>query len=93
MNGLTEEQVRNIIREEIQRVIGSAQATPIEMLQLIDVGAEKAGYTKTASSVKTVASATQAVNEGGLATYNVAKIPDGFFLVEGTNYNVPYFTS
>lgn len=93
MNGLTEEQVRAIIKEEIQRVIGSAQGTPIEMLQLINVGAEKAGYVKIGSSVKTVASVTQAVNEGGVASYNVAKIPSGFFLIVGTNYNIPYFTS
>lgn len=90
---MTEEQVRAIIREEIQRVIGSAQAAPIEMLQLISVGAEKAGYIKTGSSVKTVASATQAVNEGGAGTYSVSKIPDGFLLIEGTSYNIPYFTS
>lgn len=90
---MTEEQVRAIIREEIQRVIGNAQAAQIEMLQLINVGAEKAGYARIGSSTKTAVSARQAVNEGGVATYNVSKPPDGFFIIEGTSYNIPYFTS
>lgn len=45
-------------------------------------------------SAKTTASVTQAVNEGGSASYNVSKVPDGFlsFNDGGVTRNVPYFT-
>lgn len=101
MNELTEEQVRAMIeekaraiaQEEIQKLISDAYTAPIELLQVIDTIALKKGFTKVASSTKTVLSATQAVNEDGVATYNVCKLPDGFFLIEGTNKIVPYYTS
>ena len=46
------------------------------------------GSILTATSSKSAASATQAVNEGGAATYNVMKAPDGFLSIGGKN--VPY---
>ena len=90
---MNEDQIRAMIQEEIRKVIGSAYAAPIELLDTINVVAIKQGFTKVASSVKTAVSARQAVNEGGVASYNVCKPPDGFFLIEGTNKNVPYYTS
>lgn len=90
---MTEEQIRAIIQEEIQKLIGSAYNAPIELLQTVDVIALKQGFAKVAPSTKTVASVTQAVNEAGSGTYNVCKIPSGFFLIEGTDKSVPYFTS
>lgn len=42
------------------------------------------------SSVKTAASATQAVNEAGVATYSVMVPPTGFIRIGG--FNVPYIT-
>lgn len=45
------------------------------------------------SSSTSVATYTQAVNEAGVASYNVAKVPLGFFsiTVKGTTYNVAYY--
>lgn len=42
------------------------------------------------TSTKTVASETQAVNEGGTATYSVPKLFDGYFMTE-TGLHVPYY--
>lgn len=42
------------------------------------------------SNAKTAASETQAVDEGGAATYNVAKPMDGFVTIGG--YNIPYYS-
>lgn len=46
------------------------------------------------SSSKTAASATQAVNEGGISTYNVAIPMTGFIeiIFNGITYNIPYYT-
>lgn len=52
--------------------------------------ARSIGLSVIATSAKTAASETQAVNEGGVATYNVAKAPDGFISIAG--YNIPYYT-
>lgn len=90
---MNEEQARAMIREELIKLIGNAYSAPIEFLQTIDVIARKQGFAKSVSSNKTVGSVTQAVAEGGLASYNVCKVPDGFFLIEGTNKNIPYWTS
>lgn len=48
----------------------------------------------TTTSSKTVASETQAVNEGGMATYNVAKPMDGFEegFKDGQLRYYPYYT-
>ena len=45
-------------------------------------------------STKSSSSENQAVDEGGAATYNVLKSPDGFLEIEisGTIYYLPYFT-
>lgn len=45
------------------------------------------------SSSTAVATYTQAVNEAGASSYNVAKVPLGFFsiTVKGTTYNVAYY--
>lgn len=39
-------------------------------------------------STKTAGSATRAVNEGGIGTYNVMNAPDGFIRIGA--FNVPY---
>lgn len=44
----------------------------------------------TGLSDKTAASETQAVNEGGAGSYNVAKAPDGFFSSPEGKY-IPYY--
>ena len=51
-------------------------------------------YASLGSSVKTVASETQGVNEGGAASYNVPKIFDGYRqMTDGGNvYYFPYYT-
>lgn len=41
------------------------------------------------SSTKLASSATQAVNEAGAGTYNVATPPDGFRQIDG--FNFPYY--
>lgn len=43
-------------------------------------------------TTKNASTETQAVNEGGVATYNVAKPMDGFFLLvlNNTAYYIPY---
>lgn len=49
---------------------------------------------QTATSTKTVASETQAVNEGGAGTYNVPSLFDGFYertLDNGTIVYTPYY--
>ena len=46
------------------------------------------GTILTGTSSKTAASATQAVNESGAASYSVMKAPDGFITLGGVN--VPY---
>lgn len=43
------------------------------------------------SSGKTIASETQAVDEGGSATYNVQKVPDLYITIGG--YIIPAYTS
>lgn len=44
---------------------------------------------------KSASSEDQAVNEGGAATYNVLKSPDGWLSleIEGTTYVVPHYGS
>lgn len=46
------------------------------------------------SSAKTLSDVFQAVDEGGGATYNVAKEPDGIrqWVVGGTTLYIPYYT-
>lgn len=46
------------------------------------------------SSSKTAASETQAVDEGGISSYNVARPMDGFIELtfNGVTYNIPYYT-
>lgn len=46
------------------------------------------------SSTKGATSENQAVNEGGSATYNVLKAPDGFLqiTINGVLYYIPVFT-
>lgn len=46
------------------------------------------------TSTKGATSENQAVDEGGMATYDVLKPPDGFLQIEinGTIYYLPYFT-
>lgn len=45
------------------------------------------------TSTKATSTESQTVNEGGLATYSVAKVMDGFIKlrVGGTDYNIPYY--
>lgn len=88
---MNEQDIRSIVRQELQSMLGNINSAPIELLQAIDLGARAARYMKESTSTKTVASATQLVNEGGTGTYNVCKIPTGFILVEGTNLNIPYY--
>lgn len=86
--------------EELQRQITALQAE-IDSLKNassipFDVGSafeERLSKTVTAPSTKTAASETQAVDEGGVATYSVAKPMDGFIkiFINGIERNVPYY--
>lgn len=51
-------------------------------------------FTPFTTSAKSASSENQAVNEAGMATYDVMKKPDGFIQVTiGANtYYIPYFT-
>lgn len=51
-------------------------------------------YSRLAASTKTAASETQSVNEGGAATYSVAKPMDGFrqVLIGSSTIYIPYYT-
>lgn len=90
--------------EDLQRQINELKAE-IEMLKAdttIPFNVEQAfrsrlriqDLAELASSSKTAASETQAVNEAGVGSYNVAKPPDGFreYVVGGTTLYIPYYT-
>lgn len=88
---MNEQDIRSIVRQELQSILGNVNSAPIELLQAIDLGARAARYMKESTSNTTVASVTQPVDENGTATYDVCKIPTGFILVEGTSLNIPYY--
>ncbi len=83
--------------EDLQREVSSLKNTttiPYEVDTAFRDRFEIASYAKLTASSKTAASETQAVSESGVASYNVAKPPDGFreFVVGGSTLYVPYYT-
>lgn len=82
--------------EDIQNQINSLRSSttiPFDMEQAIRDRLRVPEFAILNGSTKTAASETQSVNEGGVATYSVAKPPDGFreFVVGGTTLYIPYY--
>lgn len=74
--------------KELERIVGGlTNAAQIDPLVAKTIALKSVAV---ASSAKTAASATRAVNEAGAATYSVMYPPTGFISVGG--FNVPYIT-
>lgn len=68
------------LQQQMREFTNSAQLDP-QIIRAI-------GTSLTGASSKTSASATRAVNEAGVSTYNVMFPPDGFIRIG--DYNVPF---
>lgn len=74
------------------KALYSSTTMPLDVAGAIKTRLEQ-DFTEGAASSVLPATYTQAVNEGGSATYNVSKPMTGFIQVKfgGVIYNVPYF--
>lgn len=81
----------NTLKDRLD-ALNSSTTIPFEVAVAIKARLEQ-DFTQGDSSATTAGSQTQAVNEGGIATYNVAKPMTGFIEVifRGITYNVPYY--
>lgn len=80
----------NKLQEQVD-LMRSSGSFPYDIEQAIRARIEPVSLL---SSTKTAASETQAVNEGGSGSYNVAKPMDGFEerVVDGIKRYYPYYT-
>lgn len=80
------------LRQRLEARNSASDLTPDMPYTLVQLGFSKNVFTV---SSKTAASETQAVDEGGAGTYDVAKAPDGFVqtTVANTTYYIPMYTS
>lgn len=80
--------------ENFIRSIAGNTTIPHDVEQAFRSRLEIGELARLRASTKTAASETQAVSEGGAASYNVAKPPDGFreFVVGGSTLYIPYYT-
>jgi hypothetical protein len=91
---MTPEEVRQIIREEIESILGNRAIIPFSVEQAFRDRLRINTYTPLTTSSKSASSENQAVNEAGSASYNVLKAPDGFVevVIAGQIYYMPYFS-
>lgn len=77
--------------ENWKKSLENSQSIPLNVNQAF--ARRLTGNLGLSSSSKSNSSENQAVNEGGAATYNVLKSPDGFLqiTIDGTTYYIPYF--
>lgn len=83
-----EQQIQQL--QSVVELMRSSATYPYDMEQALTDRLNPVTFTP---STKTAASETQAVNEGGVATYNVAKPADGFEerVVDGVIRYFPYY--
>lgn len=83
-----EQQIQQL--QEVVELMRSSATYPYDMEQAIIDRVNPVAFTP---STKTAASETQAVDEGGSGTYNVAKPMDGFEqrVVDGVTRYFPYY--
>ena len=83
----------NEIRAELD-LLKASTTIPFEVESALRERFGLADFTPLSTSTKSVDDVTQAVNEGGIATYSVAKAPDGFrqILINGTLLYIPFYT-
>lgn len=88
---MTPEEIKQLIRDEILNTLGVYSNIPLEVQKALELRLTANNIT---SSAKTVASETQAVAEGGAASYNVPKLIDGFVqtTINGATIYIPYYT-
>lgn len=88
---MTPEQIQQIVDARILEILGDYSKIPLQVQKALELRLTANNIT---SSAKSVASETQAVNEGGVATYNVPKLIDGFVqtTINGATIYIPYYT-
>jgi len=91
---MNEQQVRQMVRDEIIKILGNSSTIPFEVDGAIRDRFGFADLTPLESSAKAASSENQAVDEAGAASYNVLKTPDGFRQVTtgGTTLYFAYWT-
>lgn len=87
---MTPEDIKKIVNEEILNVLGVYSNVPYQVQKALELRLSTNALT---TSAKTVASETQAVDEGGTDTYDVPKIHSGFVQtsINGTTIYIPYY--
>lgn len=88
---MDENAIREIIRSEVLNMLGNSYNIPYDVQKAFE---NRLTTGVLVSSGKSVASETQAVNEGGVATYSVPKLNDGFtqMTLGGITIYIPYYT-
>lgn len=91
---MTPEQLLERIQalEDKLRLLGNTTTIPREIDTAFRDRLGIDDKTTFSGSTKNPSTETQVVNEGGSASYSVAKPPDGFYQTED-GYHVPYYTS
>lgn len=93
---MTIEQLQNKI-DSLQQELDKLRNTttiPFDVEQAFRFRLGINSLTRLDTSVKTAASETQSVSEGGVSSYNVAKPMDGFkqVTIGGSTLYIPYYT-
>lgn len=94
-----QEQIQQLTRriealENENRLLKSSNTIPLEIDQAFRDRFLSGVTQAIVADSKSASSENQAVNEGGVATYNVLKPPDGFVstVLNGATIYIPYFT-
>ena len=88
---MNEERLRQVVREEVVRVLGDYSKMPLEVEEAIK---RRIGGLVLSTSAKSATSENQAVSESGSDSYSVLAPPDAFaqITVSGATIYIPYYT-
>lgn len=90
---MNEDQIRRIIREEIEQTLGKFDNIPFSVQEALK--ARIGSGSEITVSSKGTDTEDVTVSEGGSSTYTVMDDPDGFLKVTvgGATRHIPYFSS